>query len=168
MDILLKHGHLRNWLPADEYSLVKHANDPDIALNMRDAFPNPYLIEDGRKWLETAVVNPWYLAIVVNGEAAGGLGMQPFEDVYRFTAEVGYWLGKEHWGKGIMTDAIIAFTEALFAHTELQRLEAGVFQYNPASMRVLEKAGFILEAVQERAVFKKGRFWNLHRYAKLL
>ena len=106
-------------------------------------------------------------AIVVDGEAVGGVGLQLKSDVYRKTAEVGYWLGEAVWGRGVATAALRTITEYAFAHFDLCRLEAGVFAWNPASMRVLEKVGYRREATLERACFKDGRILDLVLYAKV-
>lgn len=87
-------------------------------------------------------------------------------DIYRFNAEIGYWLGEDYWGLGYTTQALREFSDWLFAHTDLNRLFAGVFSFNNASMRVLIKAGFHPEAIHARAIYKNNQFWDEHYFVK--
>lgn len=80
------------------------------------------------------------------------------EDVFRFSAELGYWLGEPYWGRGLMTEAVKAAVEYGFTELRLKRIFAGVFETNPASAKVLEKAGFVFESRMSKAVFKEGQF----------
>ena len=153
---------------ADAPDMASAANDPRIAANMRDAFPSPYTIEDAREWIELAGASGWRgLSIACDGRVIGGIGLHPGEDVHRFDAELGYWLGVDHWGVGYASEAVAAFCDHAFAQTVLQRLHAVVFHGNPASDRVLEKCGFVLEGLSRRAIFKNGRFLDCRTYARL-
>ena len=160
---------LRPWDPTDAAALVKHANNPGIAANLRDGFPHPYTPGDARKWLEMAGNNSEdvILAIEVRGEAAGGIGLHGMKDVYRYNCEIGYWLSEAYWGKGIMTRAVGAMVSYAFEETQWLRLFACIFENNPASMRVLEKNGFQLEAIHRKAVMKGGKLMDEHLYALL-
>jgi RimJ/RimL family protein N-acetyltransferase len=160
---------LRPWREDDAPALVKHANNPRIASNLRDAFPYPYTLSDAGKWLNMVGDNreDVVLAIEVKGEAAGGIGLHGLKDVYRYNGEIGYWLSEHHWGKGIMSDAVEAMVEYAFAQTHWIRLFACIFENNPSSMRVLEKNGFKLEAVHRKAVMKEGVLMDEHVYALL-
>ncbi|MFA5221277.1 MAG: GNAT family N-acetyltransferase [Methanoregula sp.] len=135
---------LRNWTQDDAISLAYHANNPSIASNMRDMFPHPYTINDAESFIAMAthIRSALMLAIDVDGEAVGGIGIHPLNDVYRGTAEIGYWLSQEFWGRGIVTDAVRSIIPVAFDRFPVIRLQAGVFESNPASMRVLEKCGF--------------------------
>ena len=159
VELRLRSCTLRNWRPADASSLSRHADDIRIWRNVRDRFPHPYTLEHARAWIDIAsIADPTTdLAIVVDGEAAGGIGLVLGEDIGRVSAEVGYWLGADHWGRGIATEAVRAFSAWAFTRFDVQRLYAGVLEWNPASMRVLEKAGYTLEARARRAVIKDGR-----------
>ena len=160
---------LRPWRVGDEASLQRHANNRKIWINMRDLFPHPYTLEDARWWIETGSraddLVSW--AIVVDGEVIGGFGLMLKSDVDRRTAALGYWLGEAYWGRGIATEALRAVTDWAFANLDLVRLEAGVFAWNPASARVLEKAGYTLEVRQPNAVTKDGRTIDRLLYARL-
>lgn len=161
---------LRPWRAGDEPSLVRHANNRKIWRNLRDLFPHPYTSEDARRWIALcldAPEPPTNLAIAVEGEAAGGIGLVRQTDVARHTAEVGYWLGESLWGRGIATEALKLMVEYAFNTFDLVRLEAGVFEWNPASARVLEKAGFNFECRHRKAVFKDGEFIDRFLFARV-
>lgn len=167
--IQLEGARLRPWRAEDAGSLVKHANNPRIASNLRDGFPYPYTPQDAKKWLGMVGDNreDIILAIEVKGEAAGGIGLHGHKDVYRYNGEIGYWLSERHWGKGIMTHAVSAMVEYAFTTTRWIRLFACIFENNTGSMRVLAKNGFIHEAVHKHAVMKEGRLMDEHLYALL-
>ena len=159
MEIKLSRCVLREWESGDEKSLTKHANNRRIWRNLRDSFPHPYTLADARQWIEIA--NPTgpitNFAIIVDGAAIGGIGLMLKEDVFRRTAEIGYWLGEEFWGRGIVTEAVCAVTDYAFATFDLCRVYAGVFEWNPASIRVLEKAGYQFESRMRKSVTKDGQ-----------
>lgn len=165
----LNQAILRPWHPGDADSLVRHANNPRVASNLRDGFPYPYTLADARKWLGMVGENTRdvVLAIEVGGEAAGGIGLHGHQDVYRYNGEIGYWLSEKHWGKGIMTEAVGAMVDFAFTQTRWLRLFACIFENNPASMRVLAKNGFVPEAVHRRAVMKEGVLMDEHLYSLL-
>jgi len=158
MQIMTPSSTLREWTPDDAASLARHANNPRIAGMMRDTFPFPYTLEDACRFIVTAMDTAphLYLAIDVGGEAVGGIGIQPLEDVRRRTAEIGYWLSESFWGRGIATDAVRSLVPVAFERYGIVRLQAGIFSTNPASMRVLERCGFAREAVHARAITKNG------------
>jgi len=159
MELKLTRSVLREWEPGDEESLVRNANNKTIWRNLRDAFPNPYTLDDAKHWINIA--NPTTpiknFAIVVDGAAVGGIGVVLKDDVFRRSAEIGYWLGEEYWGRGIVTEAVRAVTDYAFATFDLCRVYAGVFEWNPASMRVLEKAGYEVECRMKKSVTKDGQ-----------
>jgi ribosomal-protein-alanine N-acetyltransferase len=159
MELMLKRAFLRPWRPEDADDLVRHANNRRIWLNLRDGFPHPYTIADADRWLNLANAQPptRNFAIVVEGEACGGIGLLPKDDVYFRSAEIGYWLGESYWGRGIVTEAVTAVVEYAFGAFEICRIYAGVFDYNKPSTRVLEKAGFTFEARLHKSVTKAGR-----------
>jgi len=150
---------LRPWQQEDASPLARHANNPRVSACMRDAFPSPYTIEDARRFIAMATgPSPGLLlAIEVQEEAVGGIGIHPLDDVYRGTAEIGYWLAEPFWGKGIVTEAVRALVPVAFERTGVGRIQAGIFSDNPASMRVLEKSGFVREAVHRKAITKHGK-----------
>jgi len=152
----LKTCTLRLWHEGDEESLAVHANNRNVWINLEDRFPHPYTLQDARNWVRRAHEDPnqLNLAIVVEGKAVGGIGLVFLQDVYRHTAEIGYWLGEAYWGRGIATEAVKAVTEYVMGHFQIYRVQARVFEWNRASYRVLEKAGYRLEGRLERHVTK--------------
>ena len=168
MTLRLRRSTLRPHHMSDAAALARHADNRRVWLNLKDRFPHPYTVDDARRWIREArrTRPPTVFAIVVDGEACGGIGCHLQEDVYRRTALIGYWIGEAHWGRGIMTEAVRAFVPWIFEHFDVVRIEAGVFAWNPASMRVLEKAGFRLEARERRAVTKAGKTIDRFLYAR--
>lgn len=159
---------LRPWTITDKASLVRFANNRAIWRNLLDSFPHPYTGADAERWLEHTKTNPGHqFAIDVEGTVVGGIGVIPQQGVFAKTANFGYWLAESMWGKGIATAA----TRALAAHAlgvmPFWRLEAPVFAWNPASMRVLEKSGFAREGVMRKSVFKDGELVDCVMYAKV-
>jgi ribosomal-protein-alanine N-acetyltransferase len=167
MEINLGHFQVREWRRGDEESLARHANNPNVAHNLRQRFPHPYTLEDAKAWVTHAVSEDpaTNFAIVVNGEAAGGIGFERQHDIAERSLELGYWLGEAHWGRGIVTDAVRALSEHMFANFDVCRIYATVFGENPASVRVLEKAGFTCEGRLRQAATKGGRTFDLLLYA---
>jgi ribosomal-protein-alanine N-acetyltransferase len=158
---------LRPWATSDADSLVHHANNAEVARRLRDRFPHPYRLADARAFLRiaNAANPPTNFAIVVDGRACGGLGFVPGSDIERFSAEVGYWLGQECWGRGITSEALRLFTAYAFDQLGLLRLFALPFADNAASIRVLEKAGFQRECTLRSSCVKFGQPRDQAMYA---
>jgi RimJ/RimL family protein N-acetyltransferase len=135
---------VRAWQDDDLPTLVRNANNRRIWINLRDRFPHPYTEEDARHWLALTRALPpdTQFAIEVEAQAAGGIGLAIQTDIERMSAELGFWIGEDFWGRGIMSAAVMAVSEWALREGGLTRLYASVFEWNPASMRVLEKAGF--------------------------
>jgi ribosomal-protein-alanine N-acetyltransferase len=160
---------IRDFVESDVASIARYANNPGIAGVLRDLFPHPYGEDDAKKFIgringedpRTA------FAIATTQEAIGCIGYIPGQDVYRYSAEVGYWIGEKYWGRGIMTSVVAVFSEYLFETYEFNRLYAGIFSSNPASGRVLEKAGFTCEGTLRAHVTKNGELLDEHLFAKL-
>ena len=159
MRLVLSTCTVRPWSGEDLSALVRHANHRDIWLQVRDRFPHPYLEEHGRTFLDyvTRQSLPTVWAIDVDGEAAGGIGLEMQHDVERVSAEIGYWLGRAHWGKGVMTEVLAAVTAEAFRQFDLLRIFALPFADNAASIRVLQKAGYVLEGRMPQSTIKDGR-----------
>jgi RimJ/RimL family protein N-acetyltransferase len=169
LSIQEKTFQLRPWQPEDISSLVAQANNINISKNLRDSFPCPYTEEDAKTYINhTCTKSPQQdFAIVIDGKAAGGIGIVPLSDVERFSAEIGYWIGEAYWNKGIATGAVRAFTDYVLAHTNIVRLFALTFAYNLPSARVLEKAGFRLVGTLHKAAFKNNRFVDMLYYERV-
>jgi [ribosomal protein S5]-alanine N-acetyltransferase len=160
---------LRPFTPEDRFRIAELANNEKIAVNLRDGFPHPYTLADADKFLEMAMaLQPLQIfAIEYEGEYAGNIGLVKKSDVYRRGAEIGYFLGEPYWNKGIASRAVNLICEYGFRELDIVRIDTGVFEYNPASMRVLEKCGFVKEAVFKKSVTKMGKMWDEIRYAKI-
>ena len=161
---------IRSWREGDEASLVKYANNRQVSDNLRDAFPYPYTADDARAWIRFASQQEpeTNFAIADSREAMGGIGLRLGEDVFRRTAEIGYWLGEPFWGRGIATEAVKALTIYAFRNFDLARIQAIVYEGNPASGRVLEKAGYILEGRSQMSITKAGRTFDHFNYARVI
>jgi [ribosomal protein S5]-alanine N-acetyltransferase len=149
---------LRPWRAGDEASLLRHANDREIWLNLRDQFPHPYTAADAEWWIGFASSQPQLtsLAIEVESQAVGGISLRLHDDVERVAAEIGYWLGRAFWNRGVMTAALRAMTQYGFERFSLTRIYAVPFAANSASQRVLEKAGYLREGLLRRSAIKDG------------
>ena len=160
---------VRDWRDGDREALLRFANNRRVWRNLKDRFPHPYGEAEADAWLALAREHPgrtgW--AIEVDGLAVGGIGLVPGEDVHAKSAHIGYWLGEPYWGRGIMTDAVRAVSDYAMTTLGFLRLEAPVYEWNPASMRVLEKCGFVREGVMRKSIFKDGQLIDCMLYARV-
>ena len=158
---------LRPWEAQDLESLVMHANDPQVPLGLSDLFPHPYTREHGQAFLNGEVVDlsEPVRAIVVDGQACGGIALRLGQGERAGTAELGYWLGRSHWGRGLMTAVVGRFLEVMVPALDLHRIGACVLDSNPASARVLEKNGFVAEGCQRAIVRKADGLHDLRLFA---
>ncbi|MFZ1528152.1 MAG: GNAT family protein [Ferruginibacter sp.] len=156
----MKEFKLRPWHINDLESLVEQANNFKIARFLTDGFPHPYTKENGRAFIEMASKdNPIHIfAIEIDEKAVGGIGLHPQTDIMKKNAELGYWLGEAFWGKGIITAAVKQVVKFGFETYDITRIYARPYGSNTASKKVLEKAGFVLEARIEKNIFKNGEF----------
>jgi [ribosomal protein S5]-alanine N-acetyltransferase len=150
---------IRAWEPGDAESLQRHANNREVSKHLRDRFPYPYEIEAARTFLGwvTAQPSPTVWAIDVATQAVGGIGIELHADVERVSAEIGYWLGQQYWNRGIATEALKAVTAEVFRRFDITRLYAVPFADHGASVRVLEKAGYVREGHLRQSAIKDGR-----------
>ena len=150
--------NLRPWTTEDLNSLVKYANNQNIAKNLTDKFPFPYTEKNGRTFIEYATKDyPIHIfAIDIEGQAVGGIGIHPQEDIYRKNAELGYWLGEPFWGQGIISSAIKQIVNFAFETYDIDRVFARPFGTNIPSQIVLEKNNFILEGRFDKILVKDG------------
>ena len=154
----LHHCVLRPWRTGDEASLVAYANCRDVWLNLRDTFPHPYTRADAEAWVELASnrLRATAPAIEVDSEAVGGVGVTLRDDVERVSSEIGYWLGRRYWNRGIASAVVRAVTGYAFEQFSLTRIYALPYATNVASHRVLEKAGYTREGLLRRSAIKDG------------
>lgn len=161
----LSNAEIRPWQASDAESLAHHANDRDVWKNLRDGFPHPYRLEDAKRFL--SFTPDTFFCIAVDDQAAGGIGLSRRGDVERYSAELGYWLGRAFWGRGIITEAVEAVSRHGFDDLGLERIYALPYAHNQASCRVLEKCGFVLEGVMRRSAFKEERFVDQIMYGRI-
>src|SRR5213593_922881 len=168
MQLVLERCVIRPWRLDDAESLTKHANNRKVWLGLRDLFPHPYTIDDAHEFLQKKITeqSPINFCIEIDGAAVGGIGIHLGHDVHRHTATLGYWLGEDFWGRGIMTEAVAALTDLCFELFRLRRISAEVFANNPASARVLGKTSFVLEGRLKNNVVKDGEILDSLVYAR--
>ena len=156
MRIDIGEWHLRSYRSDDAPALAKYANNRNVSRNLRDRFPYPYRIEDAAAFIQLARAQDpeTIFAIASDTEAIGGIGLELYDDVDRRSSQVGYWLGEPYWGRGIATLALRAVTDYAFTQFDLARLYAYVYEWNPASARVLEKAGYEYEGRLRKSITK--------------
>lgn len=160
---------VRDWRDDDREALLRFANNRRVWRNLKDRFPHPYGEAQADAWLALNRTHPertgW--AIEVDGLAVGGIGLVPGEDVHAKSAHIGYWLGEPYWGRGIMTDAVRRVSDYALSKLGYLRLEAPVYEWNPASMRVLQKCGYVREGVMRKSIFKDGQLIDCVLYARV-
>ncbi|WP_460946333.1 GNAT family N-acetyltransferase [Spirosoma daeguense] len=162
-------GQLRPWREGDEESLVRHANNRNIWNNVRDFFPFPYTPRDAYSWVRAnkSYSQPNNFAIDLDGQAVGNIGFTVKDDIYRYNAEIGYWLSEDFWGRGIVTEALPIMTDYIFQNFQVNRIFACVLEGNIGSMRVLERAGYQHEAIHKKAAIKNNQYLDEYVYAML-
>ena len=150
-------------------SLARQLNNKKVWDNLRDALPYPYTSQDAAWFINFQQNDPLLTCygIVVDGEVVGNIGFTRSEDIERFTAEVGYYIGEDYWGQGIMSAALSEAVEDYFKTTEVVRLFATPFDYNKASAKVLEKAGFTLKCIFTKGAYKNGQFGDMLYYERI-
>jgi [ribosomal protein S5]-alanine N-acetyltransferase len=168
MEIELLLCTLRPCRDGDQPDIVRHANNRAVARHLRELFPQPYTLQDANDWIARASAQspPLNLAITIDDRFIGGIGLAPGSDIHRVSAEVGYWLGQEFWGRGIAACALRGLTRYAFAtFPDLNRLFAYVDEDHPPSIRVLEKAAYRREGHLLGAATKHGQIRNQFLYA---
>jgi len=168
--LVLSNCVVRSWRWDDAESLAKHANNRNVWRSLLDGFPSPYTIRNARQWLAHALSepDPTTFAIEIDGEAAGGIGFNLKKGLEKHSAEIGYWIGESHWGRGIASEALSAVSGLVFEYFPgIWRLYAHVFDWNGASARVLEKAGYSYEGTLRQSAFKDGRIIDLKLYSRI-
>lgn len=162
---------LREWKLGDAESIAAYANNEKIARNLRDAFPHPYTIDDAKGYIESCINSSeerkLCRAIEADGRAVGSIGIFLGSDVYRKSAELGYWLAEQYWNKGIMTSAVKQICDTAFEKYDICRIYAEPFAHNIPSRIVLERAGFTLEGVMKHGVIKNNEIYDYCMYALL-
>ncbi len=153
--------NLRQWHISDLDNLVTAANNYNISKNLTNKFPFPYNAENGKSFINMATDkenSATIFCIEIDQKASGGIGIHPQDDIFLKNAELGYWLAEPYWGQGIITSAINEVVLFGFNNYDIDRIFARPFGSNIGSQKVLEKAGFILEAKLEKTIFKNGTY----------
>ncbi len=158
---------IRAWRADDLDNLVRGADNPNVARWMTDGFPHPYTADEGRAYLASIAGDDpaKVFAIEVEGRAVGSIGIFPQSDIHHRNAEMGYWLTEEYWGRGIVAEAIRQIVEYGFHTFDIDRIFARPFGSNERSHRVLQKAGFTLEARFSGTIIKNDRLEDEVYYA---
>lgn len=164
---------IREFLESDAKDLAHYANDKRIAAFIRDDFPQPYSVEDAERFIKVCLdrehTNRIARAICMDDKFIGTISIMfnRQDDVYRKSAEIGYWLGVPFWGKGIMTSAIVYMCNLAFKYCNIERIYAETFEINTASRRCLEKAGFTYEGTLRNHICKYNVVQNSCMYSIL-
>jgi len=157
---------LRRWKLSDAPSLQKNADDRSVSATLLDRFPYPYTLANAEAFInikvkEDPITN---FAIDIDGEVVGVISVDMREDIYRKTPLLGYWISPIHRSKGIITEAVGLITNYAFTHLDIVCIQANTLGNNPASMRVLEKAGFIKQGILPNSVIKDGKILDEHLF----
>lgn len=162
---------IRKWKLSDAEDLAMALSNKKIQDNLRDGLPYPYTEQDGMSYISAMLSadenETFAFAIIVDGKAVGSIGVFRQGNIHRQTAELGYYIAEEYWGKGIMTEAVIQICEYVFEKSDIIRIYAEPFAYNAASCRVLEKAGFQYEGTLRSNAVKNGKVIDMKMYALL-
>lgn len=160
---------IRPFKNSDKKLLAKYANNKKIGKNLRDIMPYPYTLEDATNFIEVVSTEETVhtFAIILDKKFVGVCGLNLQTDIYRKGCEVGYWVAEPFWGQGIASHALNLVTEYAFKELNKVRVFTGVFEYNTASIQVLEKCGYQKEGLFKKALIKDGKFYDEVRYARL-
>ncbi|HLC60000.1 MAG TPA: GNAT family protein [Candidatus Nanoarchaeia archaeon] len=160
---------LRPYKKGDEKSLTENINDWNV-VRYTCSIAYPYSHKIARVWIEknlrlfkTKNKKEINFAIDVGGEVIGGIGFKNMDCV---KAEIGYWLGKKHWGKGIMTEAVMLMTDFGLKKLKFRRIYANVMIPNKASIKVLEKNRYRREGRLKNFYTKDGKLIDVFLYAR--
>ena len=160
---------IRPWDLKDAEALARALSNRKILDNLRDGLPYPYTVRDAEEYITSMInadpANTFAFAITADGKVIGSIGVFRGENIHRQTAEMGYYIAEEYWGRGIMTDIVKQTCHYVFAHSDILRIFAEPFAYNTASCRVLEKAGFQFEGLLRKNAVKNGQVLDMKLYA---
>lgn len=162
---------IRKWELSDARDLAVALSNKKVQDNLRDGLPYPYTEQDGRDFISAMLSadenETFAFAITVDNIAIGSIGIFRQGNIHRRTAELGYYIAEEYWGKGIMTEAVRQICEYVFSKSDIIRIFAEPFAYNIASCRVLEKAGFQYEGTLRSNAIKNGKVIDMKMYSKI-
>lgn len=162
---------IRNWKLTDAKDLAVALSNKKIQDNLRDGLPYPYSEQDGIDFISSMLSanedETFAFAITLDDKVIGSIGVFRQQNIHRKTAELGYYIAEECWGKGIMTDAVKQICEYVFKNSDILRIYAEPFAYNTGSCRVLEKAGFQYEGTLRNNAVKNGKVIDMKMYSLL-
>lgn len=162
---------IRKWKLSDAKDLAIALSNRKVQDNLRDGLPYPYTEQDGKDYildmLSANEDDTFAFAITVDNKVVGSIGVFRQGNIHRQTAELGYYVAEEYWGKGIMTEAVKQICECVFDKSDIIRIYAEPFAYNIASCRVLEKAGFQYEGTLRSNAVKNGKAIDMKMYSLL-
>lgn len=163
--------NIRKWKLSDAKDLAVALSNRKIQDNLRDGLPYPYTEQDGADYISSMLSanenDTFAFAITVDNKVVGSIGVFRQENIHRQTAELGYYVAEEYWGRGIMTEAVKQICEYVFCKGDILRIYAEPFAYNAASCRVLEKAGFQYEGTLRSNAVKNGKVIDMKMYSLL-
>ena len=162
---------IRKWKMSDAAELAAVISNKKIQDNLRDGLPFPYTEQDGTAFISEMLCadtnETFAFAITAEDKVIGSIGIFRQGNIHRQTAELGYYIAEEYWGKGLMTEAVNQICEYVFNESDIIRIYAEPFAHNTASCRVLEKAGFQYEGTLRKNAVKNGRVIDMKMYARL-
>ena len=162
---------IRKWKLTDAKDIAVALSNKRIQDNLRDGLPYPYSEQDGIDFISSMLSanedETFAFAITLDDKVIGSIGVFRQQNIHRQTAEMGYYIAEEHWGKGIMTDAVKQICEYVFKNSDILRIYAEPFAYNTGSCRVLEKAGFQYEGTLRNNAVKNGKVIDMKMYSLL-
>ena len=160
---------IRKWRMSDAEDLARAVSNKKVQDNLRDGLPFPYTEQDGAEYIGAMLSadenNTFAFAVAINDKAIGSISVFRQENIHRRTAELGYYIAEEYWGKGVMTEAVKQICEYVFKNSDIVRIYAEPFADNTASCRVLEKAGFQFEGILKNNAVKNGKIIDMKIYA---
>lgn len=163
--------NIRKWKLSDAKDLAVALSNRKIQDNLRDGLPYPYTEQDGADYISSMLSanenDTFAFAITVDNKVVGSIGVFRQENIHRQTAELGYYVAEEYWGRGIMNEAVKQICEYVFCKSDILRIYAEPFVYNAASCRVLEKAGFQYEGTLRSNAVKNGKVIDMKMYSLL-
>lgn len=162
---------IRKWKLSDAKDLAKALSNRKVQDNLRDGLPYPYLEQDANDYISSMLSanenDTFAFAITIDDKTIGSIGVFRQQNIHRQTAEMGYYIAEEYWGKGIMTEAVKQICEYVFEHSDIIRIYAEPFSCNMGSCRVLEKAGFQYEGTLRSNAIKNGKVMDMKMYSLL-
>lgn len=160
---------IREWKLSDSTEIVNMLSNHDILDNLRDGIPYPYTQTDAENFINEMIsadkTKTFAFAIEYEGKCVGSIGVFRQSNIHSRTGELGYYVSKDYWGKGICTSAVKLICNHIFSNTDIIRIFAEPFDYNAASCRVLEKAGFQFEGTLRSNAVKNGKIIDMKMYS---